>query len=161
MNYFNPGYVSYNPYGPPQAYNNPYQMPNQQNYQMNNNNLQQNAQNQPSNQGLLNGKIVDSEDVVKATEVPIGGYGIFPRADLSEIYIKSWNNNGTTSIITFKPVVSESNSDKDNGQNLINMLLGKIDTLDNKLDIVLNSGNTNSSLKNINKEAEVQTKNGF
>ena len=45
----------------------------------------------PQPQGL-NGKIVDSQDVVRATEVPIGGYGIFPKADLSEIYIKSWNN---------------------------------------------------------------------
>ena len=35
------------------------------------------------------GKIVDSLDVVKATEVPIGGYGIFPKADLSEIYVKT------------------------------------------------------------------------
>lgn len=34
--------------------------------------------------------MVDSLDVAKATEVPIGGYGIFPKADLSEIYIKSW-----------------------------------------------------------------------
>ena len=50
-------------------------------------------QTQPiSLQTNLNGKIVDSEDVVRATEVPIGGYGIFPKADLSEIYIKSWNN---------------------------------------------------------------------
>jgi hypothetical protein len=51
----------------------------------------------------INGKIVDSEDIVKATEVPIGGYGVFPKADLSEIYIKTWNNNGTTSILTYKP----------------------------------------------------------
>lgn len=51
----------------------------------------------------LNGKVVDGEDVVKATEVPIGGYGIFPKADLSEVYLKTWNNNGTTSIITYKP----------------------------------------------------------
>jgi hypothetical protein len=51
----------------------------------------------------INGKIVDSEDIVKATEVPIGGYGVFPKADLSEIYIKTWNNNGTTSILIYKP----------------------------------------------------------
>jgi len=39
----------------------------------------------------LNGKLVDSEDMARVTEVPIGGYGIFPKADLSEVYIKSWN----------------------------------------------------------------------
>ena len=83
----------------------------------------------------LNGKIVDSEDVVKATEVPIGGYGIFPKADLSEIYIKSWNNNGTTSIITFKPIiqeVKESQTIEDNSLKIIerlNALDAKIDSL--------------------------------
>ena len=83
----------------------------------------------------LNGKIVDSEDVVKATEVPIGGYGIFPKADLSEIYIKSWNNNGTTSIITFKPIiqeVKESQTVEDNSLKIIerlNVLDAKIDSL--------------------------------
>lgn len=50
----------------------------------------------------LNGKIVDSIEMVKATDVPIGGYGIYPKADLSEIYIKSWNTNGTTSIMTYQ-----------------------------------------------------------
>ena len=83
----------------------------------------------------LNGKIVDSEDVVKATEVPIGGYGIFPKADLSEIYIKSWNNNGTTSIITFKPIIQEAKEPQiveDNGLKIIerlNALDAKIDSL--------------------------------
>ena len=86
MNYYPNNYYLNYPYG------NQYQqqMPDQ-------------AQSQtPQPQGL-NGKIVDSQDVVRATEVPIGGYGIFPKADLSEIYIKSWNNNGTTSVITYKP----------------------------------------------------------
>jgi hypothetical protein len=46
--------------------------------------------NNPSASGL-NGKLVDSEDMARVTEVPIGGYGIFPKADLSEVYIKSWN----------------------------------------------------------------------
>lgn len=81
----------------------------------------------------LNGKIVDSEDVVKATEVPIGGYGIFPKADLSEIYIKSWNNNGTTSIITFKPIikeVKESQTVEDNSLKIIE----RLNALDAKID---------------------------
>ena len=99
MNYYPNNYYLNYPYGnqyQPQQPNMPVQAP------------QQPVSN-------LNGKIVDSADVVRATEVPIGGYGIFPKADLSEIYIKSWNNNGTTSIITFKPeppqeVVKEDNS---------------------------------------------------
>ena len=57
------------------------------------------------NQNLFS-KIVDGEEVVKATEVPFGGYGVFPKADLTELYVKSWNNDGTTKIITYKPVVA-------------------------------------------------------
>lgn len=55
----------------------------------------------------LQGKVVDSIEVARGAEVPIGGYGVFPKADLSEIYIKSWNNNGTTSVMTFRPIVEE------------------------------------------------------
>ena len=79
----------------------------------------------------LNGKIVDSEDVVKATEVPIGGYGVFPKADLSEIYIKAWNNNGTTSITTFKPLKPIESTESEIN---INTIFNKITSLENKID---------------------------
>ena len=88
MNYYPNNYYLNYPYGNQYQQQMPYQ-PQAQPVQV-----------QP--QGL-NGKIVDSQEVVRATEVPIGGYGIFPKADLSEIYIKSWNNNGTTSVIVYKP----------------------------------------------------------
>lgn len=91
----------------------------------------------------LNGKIVDSEDVVKATEVPIGSYGIFPKADLSEIYIKTWNNNGTTNIVTFKPDVATGVSMLQEalptvGMDSINLILDRITQLESKLDGILN-----------------------
>lgn len=94
-------------------------------------------------QASLNGKIVDSEDVVKATEVPIGGYGIFPKADLSEIYIKSWNNNGTTSIITFVPQPKEEVQKEAVAPapminpNFINEVMEQIHRLEIKIDTVL------------------------
>ena len=75
---------------------------------------------QPQPQTLgLNGKIVDSEDVVKATEVAIGGDGIFPKADLSEIYAKTWNNNGTTSVITFQPIATPQKTKTNNINNSV------------------------------------------
>ena len=79
----------------------------------------------------LNGKIVDSADVVRATEVPIGGYGIFPKADLSEVYVKSWNNNGTTSIITYKPELGAAAQENpiDELKEQMNMLNEKLDNL--------------------------------
>ena len=96
----------------------------------------------------LNGKIVDSEDVVKATEVPIGGYGIFPKSDLSEIYIKSWNNNGTTSVITFKPVIPENKPEPADVKipKLSEDILTQIQALGAKIDSVLTT-------QAINKEA--------
>lgn len=86
----------------------------------------------------LNGKIVDSADVVKATEVPIGGYGVFPRADLGEIYIKSWNTNGTTSITTYQPVVTAATA-VEGADHHIALILEKIEALEGKLEFYLNS----------------------
>lgn len=131
MNYYSPNYYS----GINYPYSN-YPLPAQQQPlpQPVNPMQQQNNMNP-----ALNGKIVDSEDVVKATEVPIGGYGIFPKADLSEIYIKSWNNNGTTSIITFKPTVQEEPSviPQQISNDEISKVLQKIELLENKLDMLL------------------------
>ena len=86
----------------------------------------------------LNGKVVDSVDVARGMEVPIGGYGIFPKADLSEIYIKSWNNNGTTSVITFQPIAAPQKTEMSNVNNtIINQLFQKIEIVENKLDAIL------------------------
>lgn len=52
------------------------------------------------------GKIVDSIDVVKATDVPMdGNMYYFPKADGSEIFGKQWTTNGQTRILRFKPIL--------------------------------------------------------
>ena len=49
-------------------------------------------------------KIVESIDMVKATDIPMdGNMYYFPKADSSEIYGKAWTSNGQTRILTFKP----------------------------------------------------------
>ena len=75
------------------------------------NQIQQNRQ-PPINQvNGLYGKIVDSIEVVKATDIPMdGNMYYFPKADNSEIYLKRWLPNGTTEVITFSkslPIVEE------------------------------------------------------
>lgn len=115
MNYYQPNFYSNYPY-------NQYQQPSFQ---------QQPA---PQIQSGLQGKIVDGEDVVKATDVPVGGYGVFPKADLSEVYIKTWNPNGTTSVTTFKPVVKQEEAKQ---EDINNLLLSKMQQLEDKLDIIL------------------------
>lgn len=80
-------------------------------------------------QATLNGKIVDGEEVVKATEVPFGGYSVFPKADLSEIYIKTWTQEGSTKIIKFKPYVEEPKEEI-----TMDTLLERISAIEKKLD---------------------------
>lgn len=109
----------------------------------------------------LNGKVVDSADVVKATEVPIGGYGVFPRADLNEIYVKSWNNNGTTSVTTYQPVAAAETT-TESADHRIALILQKITTLEGKLDFLLNNPNAQETEEKIveNEEPKVVKKEG-
>lgn len=89
----------------------------------------------------LQGKIVDNAEMVKVTEVPFGGFGVFPKGDLSEIYIKSWNSNGTTQINTYRPVPAEEIKEVDPHKELIE----KIDELSKKIDALGGSGNGGSA----------------
>lgn len=86
----------------------------------------------PSYQNGLLGKIVDGEDVVKATEIPIGSFGVFPKADLNEIYIKTWNNDGTTQIVKYQPSLNTiSKEDMDTS------VMAKLAEIDNKINNLL------------------------
>lgn len=108
------------------------------------NNMYQPQQSQPMI-ATLQGKVVDSVDMVRVNEVPFGGFGVFPKGDLSEIYVKSWNNNGTTQINTYRPIPMEDTREaKENSSR--DELLEKINALNEKLDALMNSapkqGNT-------------------
>ena len=62
-----------------------------------------------SNQMSALGKMVDSIDVVKAADIPMDGNAYyFPKADGTEVYCKQWLQNGTTRILTFKPVLEDN-----------------------------------------------------
>ena len=132
----------------PNSYYNPYmqQMPQQmaqlpsQNIFNSNSFLGQNISQQPPQQSYINGKVVDSEDILKVTEIPMGGYGVFPKADFSEIYMKYWKDNGTTEIVTFKPV-EQKNSILEQ-ENAIKQILEKIEQLDQKLNALYEKANT-------------------
>lgn len=64
-----------------------------------------------ANQFTPLGKIVESVDIVKATDIPMdGNMYYFPTADGSSIFGKRWLANGQTQILAFKPVFdNESN----------------------------------------------------
>jgi hypothetical protein len=128
MNYY-PNYYSPNIYG--SGYN--MQVPPQQQQMQMQPQTQQ--QSQMFQQPMLNGKIVDSADIVKVTEVPVGGYGVFPRADMGEVYIKTWGQDGTTQIITYKPVPAPQPQPAQTDIN--SQLLERLDALEIKLDSII------------------------
>ena len=110
--YLNPNY--FNQY---QQMQNPYmdRIAQLQNYQQS---LQQPmfpTQMSGTNQMSALGKMVDSIDVVKATDIPMDGNAYyFPKADGTEVYCKQWLQNGTTRILTFKPVLDADTNNVSN-----------------------------------------------
>lgn len=76
----------------------------------------QQIQQQPIQQSplQLNGKVVENSDIAKISEVPIGSYGIFPKADMTEIYVKNWNPDGSTNFRTYIPVLSDESEKEEN-----------------------------------------------
>ena len=69
-----------------------------------------------ANQMSTLGKMVDSIDVVKATDIPMDGNAYyFPKADGTEVYCKQWLQNGTTRILTFKPVLEDNPNNVSSG----------------------------------------------
>lgn len=63
-----------------------------------------NQQAMPQQIAGINGRIVQAVENINANEVPMdGSMAFFPKQDLSEIYVKGWNANGTINTIVYKP----------------------------------------------------------
>ena len=95
----------------------------------------------------LQGKVVDSVDVVKVSEVPFGGFSVFPKGDLSEVYIKSWNSNGTTQINTYRPIPVEETLEVKEA-NTHNEILAQIAELNQKIDALIVRGSADTQAQN-------------
>lgn len=99
------------PYLNPNYFNQYNQMPNPYMDRMAQLQQYQQSLQQPVSQSQMSamGKIVDSIDVVKAADIPMDGNSYyFPKADGTEVYCKQWLQNGTTRILTFKPVLEDN-----------------------------------------------------
>lgn len=107
----NPYMNNYN-YGYQQPQFNPY-MQRMENLQQFQQTLQPQLQNNPNLTPGLNmlasiGKVVESMDIVKVTDIPMdGNIYYFPKADGTEIYSKQFMPNGQTRILTFKPILED------------------------------------------------------
>lgn len=122
-----------------QRYGNPYQQPVQQMQQVP----------QQIQQPQLIGHIVDGQETIQASDVPMNApYALFPKNDLSEIYLKSWTANGTIQTIVFKPVQNQQTENLPSTQSEMKIGLSddateafmkRFDELGRKLDELGNS----------------------
>ena len=154
----------YNSYQYPMGMNG-WQLPNMQQPQMDRlGQLQQfqqqlySPQMQQAQSFTIGGKIVDSVDAVRATDIPMdGNMYYFPKADSTEVYAKRWLPNGQTQIVTYKLEVPVDKSvDESEKQativnsELIDTFNSRFDELSNKIDKLVKP-TANSKVK---KEAE-------
>lgn len=74
-----------------------------------------NQQAMPQQPAGINGRIVQAVENINANEVPMdGSMAFFPKQDLSEIYVKGWNANGTINTIVYKPYTEPGGSNAGN-----------------------------------------------
>lgn len=104
---FEPYNNPYNPYNPYYNYNYNTQSQMQQT-------LKQTPQIYKSqNMITLQGKVVDSLDVVKATDIPYdGSVSYFPLTDGSAIITKQLQQDGTSKVMIYKPMLENEDSNK-------------------------------------------------
>ena len=75
---------------------------------------------QPAPMSGMVGKMVGRIEDIAPQDVPMtGDPAFFPKQDLSEIYVKSWNSNGTLDTVVFKPVpMTDGINPMDDGKKL-------------------------------------------
>ena len=135
----------YDPYNIYNPYNNPYYNYNQQPQQM-----QQPRQTQsmykPQNSIGLQGKVVDSLDVVKATDIPYdGSVSYFPLTDGTAIITKQLQQDGTSKVVIYKPMIE--NEENKNKYITENDLEKQLKNMDNKF---ITGDDLKDQLKNVN-----------
>lgn len=85
----------------------------------------------PINQ-LSTGKIVDSVEMVKVTDIPIDGNSYyFPKADGSEVYSKRWLPNGSTEINTY--VKLNVQEQEENKRKIEDDIIEKLNLIDDRI----------------------------
>lgn len=83
-----------------------------------------------------NGKVVDSIDVVKVTDIPMDGNSYyFPKADGTEVYSKRWLPNGSTEINTYVRLIDKEQQEEPKFDfNLMETnIMDKLNVLEEKL----------------------------
>ena len=118
-----------------------------------------------SNQMSALGKMVDSIDVVKATDIPMDGNSYyFPKADGTEVYCKQWLQNGTTRILTFKPVLDDNTNNVSTdteklkislSEEVTDVFMKRFDELEKRFDDLMPKPTTKTTATRTKKETGV------
>lgn len=117
----------------------------------------------------INGRMVQAVENINANEVPMdGSMAFFPKQDLSEIYVKGWNADGTIKTIVYKPCIEPSenngnnitgsveNSKFDLSDETTQLFMNKFDELSSKIEQLESRLDKNSSTQK--KTAKTQSK---
>lgn len=126
-----PQQYGYNPYAMPQRY------PEQQINQF-----------QPQMPKGINGRTVQSVEMITANDVPMdGSVAFFPMQDMSAILAKSWNADGTIKTIVYEPRVEPNGNSINNtpeteklklrlSDEVTEVFMQRFDELSNKLQLI-------------------------
>lgn len=107
---------------------------------------------QPMNS--LMGKVVDSLEVVRATDIPMdGNCYYFPKADGTEVYVKRWLANGTTEVMTYKPSLEEARVETPTID--MQALYDKLDGIEGRIEKI-EKNVSNRSIVRANKKEEAE-----
>lgn len=108
------------------------------------------------------GKVVESMDVLKTLEVPMDGQQYyFPKADGTEIYAKQWLPNGTTRILTFKPILDNGVDENTLEEEKLNVeqfnkvvegILNEIQTINSKIDKISKPSTSTRGKKEVSED---------
>lgn len=96
-----------------------------------------NQQPMPQQIAGINGRIVQAVENINANEVPMdGSMAFFPKQDMSEIYVKGWNADGTINTIVYKPYTAPK--DNQTANSMANAENAKFTLSDESTQLFLN-----------------------
>ena len=127
---------NYNPYYQPQM--NRYQPMEYQQYQPS---YPQNTQAYPQASLGLQGKLVDSIEVVRAIDIPLdGSTSFFPLADGTAIVTKQLQKDGTSKTIIYKPSITSEDALQSNlNSSETNYIKEELKSIKSQIQVIANS----------------------
>lgn len=112
---------------------------------------QQIQQQMPMQNNLSTGKIVDSVETVKVTDIPMDGNAYyFPKADGSEVYSKRWLANGKTEITRFIKAIETDEKEEEklfDFESMQNNIFERLDMIDDRMQKLEKGLTSRSSVK--------------